>query len=72
MSLSDGIALDGSGNIYVANDNGTNTVTVYAAASNGNVAPIRSIMGTSTQLNGPGVSRSTSGVLDKETEAGIA
>jgi hypothetical protein len=54
MSSYDGVALDGSGNIDVANDNGTDTVTVYTAGSNGDVAPIRSIMGTSTQPNGPG------------------
>lgn len=47
-----GIAVDGSGHIYVAND-GNNTVTVYIAHANGNVAPIRTISGPNTGLGGP-------------------
>jgi hypothetical protein len=51
-----GVALDQSGNIYVTNtDDGTGngSVTVYAADSTGNVAPIRTIAGTRTELAGP-------------------
>jgi hypothetical protein len=50
-----GIALDSSNNIYVANgiNTGTASVTVYAAGSNGNVAPTRTITGTLTGLADP-------------------
>jgi 6-phosphogluconolactonase (cycloisomerase 2 family) len=51
-----GVALDTSGNIYVTNtDDGTGngSVTVYAAGSTGNVAPIQTISGTRTGLAGP-------------------
>jgi hypothetical protein len=47
-----GVAVDGSGNIYAAND-GTSSVTVYAKGSNGNVAPRATISGASTGLSGP-------------------
>jgi hypothetical protein len=46
-----GIAVDGAGQIYVANKN--NSVTVYASGANGNVAPTATISGSSTMLNGP-------------------
>lgn len=47
------VALDASGNIYVANQNGedNDSVTVYAAGSNGNVSPIRTIAGSNTAMN---------------------
>ena len=45
-----GIALDSSGNIYVVNGE---SVFVYAAGSNGNVAPIATISGGNTGLTGP-------------------
>jgi sugar lactone lactonase YvrE len=52
-----GLALDSSGNIYVPNGGGTSnslgTVTVYAAGSVGNVAPIQTITGLYRQLDGP-------------------
>jgi 6-phosphogluconolactonase (cycloisomerase 2 family) len=52
-----GIALDASGNIYIANKalgiQGNESVTVYAAGSTGNVAPIQTIAGTSTGLDNP-------------------
>jgi hypothetical protein len=50
-----GIALDSSNNIYVANgiSTGTPSVTVYAAGSNGNVAPTRTIAGSLTGLADP-------------------
>jgi len=38
LNVPSGIALDVSGNMYVANANG-NSVTEYAAAAAGNVAP---------------------------------
>ena len=38
LSYPEGIALDSSNNIYVA-DNSANSVFVYPAGSNGNVAP---------------------------------
>ncbi len=47
-----GIALDASGNIYVANASNS-TVTVYPAGSNGSLAPIRTIGGSNTGLNHP-------------------
>jgi hypothetical protein len=51
-----GVALGTSGNIYVTNtDDGTGngSVTVYAAGSTGNVAPIQTISGSRTELAGP-------------------
>ncbi len=43
------IALTQKGNAWVANQ-GTSTITEYAAGSHGNVAPIRTIAGSNTQL----------------------
>jgi sugar lactone lactonase YvrE len=54
-----GIAVDSAGSIYVANDNsdfgngGADTVTVYSAGSNGNVAPSATITGPLTALLAP-------------------
>lgn len=57
LNLPAGIALNSSGNIYAANLDRTDytgsSITVYAAGSNGNVAPINTISGTNTGLNGP-------------------
>jgi acylphosphatase len=53
------IAVDASGNIYVANadprgkGNGYGSVTVYAAGSTGNIAPIQTIEGNNTGLYYP-------------------
>jgi hypothetical protein len=51
------VALDSSGNIYVANSAGGPTgigfVTVYPAASNGNVTPSATIAGSMTLLSAP-------------------
>ncbi|MGB8907717.1 MAG: NHL repeat-containing protein [Candidatus Cybelea sp.] len=46
------VAVDASGNIYVANRDG-NSVTVYAAGATGNVAPIQDISGSMTGLVHP-------------------
>ena len=48
-----GLALDSRGNIYVTNDGGSNSITVYAAGSNGNVAPKAVISGSDTGLSTP-------------------
>jgi DNA-binding beta-propeller fold protein YncE len=52
-----GMALDGSGNIYVVNDGSNNgdadSVTVYPAGTNGNTAPSATISGSNTGLNLP-------------------
>lgn len=47
-----GIAVDSSGDIYVANSGG-GSVTVYAAGATGSVAPIRTISGSNTGLTQP-------------------
>ena len=55
-----GIALDNSRNIYVANL--ANLVTEYASGSNGNAAPIATITGALTQLAAPaGIALDSSG-----------
>jgi hypothetical protein len=46
------VALDGNGNLYVANQNG-NSVVVYGPGQTGNTAPLRVITGSSTQISGP-------------------
>jgi hypothetical protein len=52
------LALDNRNNIYVANDgsigDGVDSVTIYAAGSNGNVAPMATISGPLTQLKQTG------------------
>jgi sugar lactone lactonase YvrE len=53
-----GVGVDSSGNIYVANSTNAGggiagSVTVYAAGSNGNVAPIQTISGGDTGLFSP-------------------
>jgi len=57
LDYPNGIATDASGKIYVANagyQNGDpDTVTVYAAGSNGDVAPIATITGANTGLANP-------------------
>ncbi len=47
-----GIALDASGNLYVANS-ATPSITEYAPGATGNVAPIAVLQGTSTGLSTP-------------------
>ncbi len=58
LAKPNGIAVDSGGKIYVANDGsdvdgGIDSVTVYAAASTGNAAPIATISGSNTGLSGP-------------------
>jgi outer membrane protein assembly factor BamB len=56
LSIPAGVALDGNGNVYVADpttNNAVYAVTVYAASASGNVAPIRTISGSKTGLNTP-------------------
>jgi 6-phosphogluconolactonase (cycloisomerase 2 family) len=49
-----GIALDGSGKLYVTNPSGSSgSVTVYAAHASGNATPIATISGSNTGLNYP-------------------
>ena len=48
-----GLALDAAGNIYVTNDGGSNSITVYAAGSKGDVAPKAVISGSDTGLSTP-------------------
>ena len=47
-----GIALDAAGNLYVANTLG-NSITVYAPGASGDAAPVATISGGHTGLNGP-------------------
>jgi Beta-propeller repeat len=47
------LALDAAGNIYVTNDGGSNSITVYAAGSKGDVAPEAVISGSDTGLSTP-------------------
>jgi sugar lactone lactonase YvrE len=52
LSYPQGIALDSSSNIYVA-DEGAVSVFVYSAGSKGNVAPTTTISGSNTELDTP-------------------
>jgi len=68
VSYPQGIALDSSGNIFVANcppcygGSGTPGVYVYPAGSNANTAPSAAIIGTSTGLEEPqGIALDSSG-----------
>lgn len=62
-----GIAVDSSGNIYVANfmgGNGAGSVTVYPAGSNGDLPPIATIVGADTGLDNPsGIAVDSSGKI---------
>ncbi len=48
-----GLALDAAGNMYVTNDGGSDSVTIYAAGSKGDVAPKAIISGSNTGLATP-------------------
>lgn len=45
-----GIAVDGAGNMYVANGGSNASITVYAAGATGNATPIATIAGVNTGL----------------------
>ncbi len=53
LSFPDGIDVDSSGRIYVANQF-DNDITSYPATANGNVTPLATIAGGNTGLAGPG------------------
>jgi len=55
LTAPDGIALDASDNVYVTEypPNGTPSVTVFAKGANGSVAPIQTIVGSKTGIDGP-------------------
>ncbi len=66
LNTPEGIVLDSSRNIYVADDgpsyNGPGSVFVFPAGSNGNAAPIATISGSNTGLSSPfGVALDSSG-----------
>lgn len=68
LNGSGAVGVDAGRNIYVANSSGGGSkgvsITVYAAGANGNVAPIRTIAGSNTELDGPwGIALDTSGKL---------
>lgn len=49
-----GVAVDGSGNIYVVDpDNGSPSLRVYAPGAAGNAAPMRTVAGSATMLSLP-------------------
>lgn len=52
LDTPEGVAVDSSGNIYVANE-ANDSVTVYAAGSTGNAPPIQTIIGSYTGLSQP-------------------
>jgi hypothetical protein len=52
LGVASGVALDASGNIYVASG-GANAVLVYAAASRGNAPAAEAIRGSKTRLDHP-------------------
>ncbi|MBV8172778.1 MAG: hypothetical protein JO219_12700 [Candidatus Eremiobacteraeota bacterium] len=54
MTCVDGVAIDGSGKIYAANDvSGANAIFVFAAGSNGASTPVQTITGSNTLLSTP-------------------
>jgi hypothetical protein len=56
LSSPEGLAVDATGNLYVANSiDGPASVTVYAPGASGNATPIRTISGTNTALVQPTV-----------------
>jgi hypothetical protein len=58
-----GITVDASDRLYVVNSN-TDSINIYRAGSNGNVAPIARVAGANTQISSPdGVSVSPTGLI---------
>jgi sugar lactone lactonase YvrE len=53
LNSPEGLALDTAGNMYVTNDGGSGSVTIYAAGSKGDVAPKAIISGSNTGLATP-------------------
>jgi hypothetical protein len=47
------VALDASGNVYAANLDDENSITIYSSNANGDAAPIGIIRGSKTPLAGP-------------------
>lgn len=47
-----GMAVDGAGRLYVANQ-GSSSITIYAPGATGNAAPMATIAGNNTGLSGP-------------------
>ncbi len=72
LNYPDGIALDSSANIYVANEfggaNGYGSVTVYAVGASGNIAPIAAIANTNADSTGGNAGDNTG----LQSPAGIA
>jgi hypothetical protein len=54
LGPSQGIAFDHNGLIYVSAYEGFGSISVFAANSTGNVAPLRVIQGPATELSSPG------------------
>jgi len=53
LSGTTAVALDGAGNLLVANSSGNPSIFVFPVGASGNVAPSNSINGSNTGLNGP-------------------
>lgn len=53
MFVPQSVAVDGSGNVYVANSENSGSVTVYAARAADNVRPIRHLGGVRTAMQYP-------------------
>lgn len=75
LSAPAGIALDSSGNIYVANPQGgplgTGSITEYSPGSNGDTTPVATVTGAATQLSYPmGVSLDASGNIYVANDGG--
>jgi len=77
LGFPEGIAVDTVNNeMFVANENSL-SVTVYARTANGNVAPLRTLSGAATGLNGPSFVAITTGgapptPTPTNTPAGVA
>jgi DNA-binding beta-propeller fold protein YncE len=71
LAFPGGIAIDLTGNIYVANE-ATDSVTVYAPGADGNVTPTATISGSNTGLETPSaVAVDSSGLIYVSNEGGF-